>query len=268
MLKYIKWLNSTNFWCQNWRRLTYLFSDWWRSLKNWEPWSAESGETGGQLGGSLEHFWRENSRWLTWFFQVTWRTISIGGKEVAKYGDSRYVIWILYMRIQGDWPIYFQVDGEVVNIGNNGVTKVAKHGDNLVGHLNTSDAKIQYDWPDYFQVTWRVFSIWGKEVANWGDSRYVIWILRYENLRWLTYIFSGWWSSLKYWEQYVWWRMWRNRGTNWWVTWNTSDAKIKDDWPDYFQVAWRLRALTTGGKKSLMKMGRDDHSHPTVLGCD
>ena len=47
------------------------------------------------------------------------------------------------MRIQGDWPIYFQVDGGILIIGSNRVTKVAKQGDNLVGHLNTSDAKIQ-----------------------------------------------------------------------------------------------------------------------------
>ena len=47
------------------------------------------------------------------------------------------------MIIQGDWPIYFQVDGGILIIGSNRVTKVAKQGDNLVGHLNTSDAKIQ-----------------------------------------------------------------------------------------------------------------------------
>ena len=47
------------------------------------------------------------------------------------------------MRIQGDWPIYFQVDGGILIIGSNRVMKVAKQGDNLVGHLNTSDAKIQ-----------------------------------------------------------------------------------------------------------------------------
>ena len=33
--------------------------------------------------------------------------------------------------------------GGILIIVNNRVTKVAKQGDNLVGHLNTSDAKIQ-----------------------------------------------------------------------------------------------------------------------------
>ena len=49
------------------------------------------------------------------------------------------------MRIEGEWPIYFQVDGGILNIVNNRVTKVAQQGDNLVGHLNTSDAKVQDD---------------------------------------------------------------------------------------------------------------------------